>query len=351
MRLDLFPGFGIPVEPGYWRLMVAGVARQEYVPTVSKRMLIRMLGSAMDASDEELTHPEFVRRVSPFVADGAGKLPVRLRVGDHWIGLKKRTRRNGHFRQGLLLDGNLVERHVRTDRHGRQWLPMDAMLSAEARRNPDGSAGGELTASGEIWLVPPAGWSVISDVDDTIKESGIGDRRELLLNTFLRSFRAVPGMAGLYSDWAARGVQFHYVSTSPCQLLHPLVEMRNGFDFPGGSLHLRNFRLRNHVLKKLARIRRSSKSSIIRKLIELQPQRRFLLIGDAGETDIEIYRKAASKFPRRVAGVFIRRLDHEEFPDHRFVKASRSVPSVPFFQYSTAEELALLAGPILQQPL
>lgn len=303
-------------------------------------MLIRMLASIIDATEEQVASPEFVRRVSPFVANAARKLPVSVSLGDTGVRLKKPTRRNGHFQQWLSLPGHLVDRCLQSDLHGRPVLRPLITCSA-----PDGV----LQSEGSIWLARSGGWSVISDVDDTIKESAIGDRRKMLVNTFLRDFQAVEGMAEVYGRLARSGAGFHYVSSSPCQLLGPLSGLLADAGFPGGSMHLREFRLRNHVLQKVARIRRSGKSRVIRRLIQSQPSRRFLLIGDSGETDIDIYRKAARRYPDQVAGIFIRRLECSEFPADKMRRLRDSCPATLCADFEHPHQLDGLLARVVEQ--
>jgi Uncharacterized conserved protein (DUF2183) len=339
MQLDAFPGFALPTGDGCWRMLVSGAIRHDYLPTVRKRMLIRLLGNLMDATEDQLSSPEFLRRVTPFVADGAGKQVVQVRLGDQGLALRKRTRRNGHFSQWVTVPAGLVEACRETDRFGR------ALLQPEVLCEIDGQI---LRETAETWLVPATGTTIVSDVDDTIKESAIGDRSEMLANTFLREFRAVEGMAKLYRELADSGCAFHYVSSSPCQLLHALLGFRDGEGFPGGSLHLRDFRLRNHVLQKVARIRRSGKSKVIRRLIESQPGRRFILVGDAGERDLDLYRKVARRSPRQVAGIFIRRLADVPFPEERAGKCRDSLPGTLVGDFETADQLDRLMRRVLE---
>lgn len=78
---------------------------------------------------------------------------------------------------------------------------------------------------GSVQLVSPTGISVVSDIDDTIKETHVLNRHELAANTFLREFRGVPGMADLFRRWAAGDhIVFHYVSGSPWQLYPALSD-------------------------------------------------------------------------------------------------------------------------------
>src|SRR5690606_16999887 len=59
------------------------------------------------------------------------------------------------------------------------------------------SAGDDRHFAGTVTLLPPAGVSVVSDIDDTVKVTDVHDRDELLANTFIRPYRAVDGMADL----------------------------------------------------------------------------------------------------------------------------------------------------------
>ena len=87
---------------------------------------------------------------------------------------------------------------------------------------------------------------------------------------------------------------------------------------------------------------------MIRRLIQSQPGRRFLLIGDGGEKDIDIYRKMARKFPAQVAAIFIRRLDGQEFPEDRMRKLRGSCPGTLCADFSHPDQIATLTDRIFR---
>ena len=171
--------------------------------------------------------------------------------------------------------------------------------------------GGEddpTSARGVAWLVPPEGISVVSDIDDTIKVTGIGSKREALANTFLREFRAIPGMAGMFAR-IARGessVAFHYVSLSPWQLATPLEEFLAREGFPGGSLHLQPFRMQDGDFGDLVGDSRAKKKAAIEPLFAMWPKRRFVLVGDSSQFDPEVFGEFARSHPGRVELILIR---------------------------------------------
>jgi phosphatidate phosphatase APP1 len=188
----------------------------------------------------------------------------------------------------------------------------------------------------------PTGTCVVSDIDDTIKDSDVGNRKQLLANTFLRDFRSIDGMAEVYRTWSESGASFHYVSSSPWQLYTSLHQMNVSHRFPAGTMHLRNFRLRDQLLKKIS-LRRQGKTTAIRFLMKHLPERKFILIGDSGEKDPEIYRKICRKYPGRVSALFIREIPERPLEEERLRKIAQTMPTGVVAKFSNAQELKSLA--------
>ena len=195
-------------------------------------------------------------------------------------------------------------------------------------------------ACGHAFLLPPEGVSVISDIDDTLKYSHVACKRTLLTNTFLREFEPIAGMAELFRQWAAGGVAFHYVSSSPWQLYRHLAEHLDQQGFPDGSYHLRAFRLRDHLIRRLLMLRRSGKAAVIRGILQMFPGRAFILVGDSGEADPEIYGLMARKFPGQVAGIYIRQIAGRRDTPARYQRAFRGVPYEAVRLFREPTELA-----------
>ena len=156
-------------------------------------------------------------------------------------------------------------------------------------------------------------------------------------------------MAELYNDWFQRGADFHYVSSSPWQLHAPLLDLQTSGGFPRGTIHLRNFQLRNHVVQRALMIRRHGKSTSIKSLLQAFPQRKFILIGDSGEKDPEIYQKFARRFPEQIKGIFIRDLNSRPLASERIQKLSRAIGRERFGTFTTSSELVELAEPLIDK--
>ncbi|CAO3591347.1 unnamed protein product [Absidia cylindrospora] len=156
---------------------------------------------------------------------------------------------------------------------------------------------------GMVNLIEPTGISIISDIDDTIKETQIlHGVRAVLSNTFFNTSKGIPGMAEAYMKWYTQGASFHYVSNSPFQLLPFLYNFLNTARFPPGSMHLR---LDGNLMARLVEIPGRAKRDAILRIMQDFPQRQFVLVGDSGEIDLEIYTKIALENPGRILKIFI----------------------------------------------
>ncbi|CAO3563774.1 unnamed protein product [Mortierella alpina] len=139
---------------------------------------------------------------------------------------------------------------------------------------------------GVVNLIDPEGISIISDIDDTIKETNVSaGARIILRNTFLQDMRDVPGMSEVYGQWWEQGAAIHYVSNSPWQLIPSLLEFFHTHKFPPGSAHLR---LHDSVLKTYFMEPGENKRRSIREILRDFPKRKFILVGDSGEIDMEM---------------------------------------------------------------
>jgi phosphatidate phosphatase APP1 len=203
----------------------------------------------------------------------------------------------------------------------------------------NGSTNGVLTASVsfkraggrvaplEIHFLEEQGVSVISDIDDTIKISEVLDKPALLENIFCRTFKPVEGMAGVYRGWErALGVQFHYVTASPWQLYVPLSDFTRSNGFPAGTWHMKEFRVKDRSVLELFASPEHYKPGVIEPLLRRFPKRQFVLVGDSGEKDPEIYGALARKYPAQIQRIFIRDVTGESAGSPRYEKAFAQVP-------------------------
>jgi len=329
-QVVLFPTIGYRSADGRgWHVQVHGDVFSQGAVSLGKRFLLTMLQRVMKAPKDAFQSDLFRFRIQRFLAkDEAGKR-IAVKVGEHIYALPKRTRPNGHF-LGTL---RIAEQEL---------APFTVSLSTTQRQvslDVCDAQGDALGLTGHAHLLEPAGVSVISDIDDTLKHSNVICRRTLLMNTFLKEFEPIVGMAQLFQAWESQGAAFHYVSSCPWQLYQHLQALFGASGFPTGSFHLRAFRLRDHLLRKLL-LRKSGKAMVIHSLLKLFPQRRFILVGDNVEADPEIYGAAARHFPNQVQQIFIRSLTIPRNDPARYAAAFRGLRPGIVRMFTAASDIA-----------
>lgn len=332
----LYPSVGcLDESQRFWRVWIQGAVFDTAQANLRKRLMLRLLRRAMDVDPAELQTPVFQDRIRGFLAEGEKGKRVLIRCGDQTYRIPRKTKKNGQFSAVLKIPRQAVEASI--TRH--PWEPGMGGSSSVMTMQLALGEGDFREINGEIHLLQTSGWSVISDIDDTIKDTVVTSRRELLANTFLREFRHVSGMAELYSDWARNGdgASFHYVSSSPWQLFDPLVDFQEEF-FPDGSFHLRSFRLRDHMLRKML-LRRPGKSVAVAKLVRTFPSRSFILVGDSGEKDLDIYSRIARQAPDQVRRIVIRELPNRPLTAARLEKEARGIAQEKLLVFRDPHEL------------
>ncbi|KAL8667364.1 MAG: hypothetical protein Q9168_007270, partial [Polycauliona sp. 1 TL-2023] len=167
-------------------------------------------------------------------------------------------------------------------------------------------ASDKLSATDEIHITEPQGVSLISDVDDTIKHSAIGaGAREVFRNVFIRDLGdlRIDGVKEWYTKMANMGVKLHYVSNMPWQLFPVLMSFLSGAGLPKGSFHLKHY---TGMLQGIFEPVAERKKGTLERILSDFPSRRFILVGDSGEADLELYTELVQANPGRILGVFIR---------------------------------------------
>jgi phosphatidate phosphatase APP1 len=177
----------------------------------------------------------------------------------------------------------------------------------------------EIVTAGEIFL-PPAHcrYVVISDIDDTVMETGVANKLKMLWNLFMqgpRSRVAFPGMAALLQA-LHRGAAGHesnpmlYVSRGPWSIYEILDEFFNLHKIPiGPILFLREWGLT--LQRPLPRRAQDHKLDLIRNMLGLYRDLPFVLIGDSGQRDPEIYAQVVHEHPGRVLAIYIRNVSRD----------------------------------------
>lgn len=257
--------------------------------------------------------------LADFIADDKFREEVEFSFEDDADGevfrFKSLTNGNGIVIEDFKLSDESARKLLEGKSPG-EWLKIRAATA-------DGAGSGE----GRIRLLAPEGLSVVSDIDDTIKVSQIpAGKKTVLKNTLLKEFQAAEGMLERYlafdHDKTADGqqfddVSFHYVSGSPWQLYRPLSRfLIEQTGFPAGTFHMKELGLNLLSPGSLQSLKKfiigsdlATLDMKIRQITNLMinlPRRKFILVGDSGERDPEVFRALKKLFPEQVLKIYIR---------------------------------------------
>ncbi|GAA4748821.1 hypothetical protein GCM10023328_34130 [Modestobacter marinus] len=245
----------------------------------------------------------------------------------------------------LALGG--VRRRARSDAAGLVDVTLDVEL-------PPGPAQVEFLVPGReparatVHVAgPDARRGVVCDVDDTVWVTGLRHPLRAAWRTFGRSSSGrtvVPGMALLLT----RLVQDHphapvvYLSNGPWNLAGPVARFLHRNRFPAGALLMTDWGI---TPRAWFRDGRAHKRGALERLSADLPGIRWVLVGDDGEHDPEIYRDFARRHPDRVEAIALRQVlpggDEERTDD---------ADGVPVVRAPDGAALAARLDPVLDLP-
>ncbi|HPY39990.1 MAG TPA: DUF2183 domain-containing protein, partial [Thiolinea sp.] len=214
-----------------------------------------------------------------------------------------------HLRVQLQFQGQTIE--VLTDKEGyfTAKLPVSDLTAQGLWYDyqVDVPVQSQLTAAfkpitGQVQIPsPPCDFGIISDIDDTLMVTNATSMLSMMRLTFLRSPASrlpFAGVSTFYQALVQGGVvprPIFYVSSSPWNLYEFLEDFMRLNKIPLGTLFLRDFGLQT-----LKASHHDHKSHYIKQIMDTYPQLPFILIGDSGQHDPEIYSELLSQRPQQV---------------------------------------------------
>ena len=221
---------------------------------------------------------------------------------------------DGYFRFDIELEGD--------------W-PYPAQTAWEVVRLGWENVDGHQSVTGHV-LVPGADAQigVISDIDDTIIETGITGGIHNVVRNWKRIFAQMPqdrilvkgadafygaigGGLAVPSEQQPTGSfipathrPFFYISSSPWNLFSYLVAFQQSRELPLGALFLRNWGFNRATIGKKSHGEHKQRS--ISEILEHFADLRFAFIGDDTQGDLPAFAEAVAREPDRIAAVFIR---------------------------------------------
>jgi phosphatidate phosphatase APP1 len=174
--------------------------------------------------------------------------------------------------------------------------------------SPPSPGGGGVRSKGHVLVPHGARFGVISDLDDTVVRSSATNVLKMawiVVRNNAHTRLPFEGVAAFYRalqlgpDSKSSNPVF-YVSSSPWNIYDMLVDFLNVHGVPHGPLFLKDWSL--GVLGK----HRDHKIRVIRHLLCTYENLPFVLIGDSGEEDPQIYLQAAQEHQGRIKAIYIR---------------------------------------------
>lgn len=221
---------------------------------------------------------------------------------------------DGYFRFDIALEGD--------------W-PYPAQTAWEVVRLGWDNRHGHQAVTGHV-LVPGADAQigVISDIDDTIMETGITGGWHNVVRNWKRIFAQMPqerilvegadvfygaiggGLAVPSRNQPTGSIipathrPFFYISSSPWNLFSYIVAFKRSRELPMGALFLRNWGFNRATIGKKSHGAHKQRS--IADILEHFADLRFAFIGDDTQGDLPAFAEAVAREPERIAAVFIR---------------------------------------------
>jgi phosphatidate phosphatase APP1 len=221
---------------------------------------------------------------------------AQVRVHARGLRLDVKANEEGYFR--VSLPGSPSSAGIR-------WQPIELELlePLDEQSEPARSTGQILTVG------PDAEFGVISDLDDTVIRTDVRSVPRMIRAVALGNAHTrlpFPGVAAFYRALQhgreARAVNpIFYVSSSPWNLYDLLDEFLAVRGIPAGPLILRDWGMGVNPARNAPH-----KLEAITNVLATYPELPFILIGDSGQEDPEIYREIMARHPGRVRAAYIR---------------------------------------------
>ncbi|MCP4501085.1 MAG: App1 family protein [Deltaproteobacteria bacterium] len=156
---------------------------------------------------------------------------------------------------------------------------------------------------------------VVSDFDDTLAKSFAANKAKLALEVLSKNASQlvmVKGAAEAFSMAetspgggggeleSSKAAAFFYLSSSPLSFFDRIQDFLNLHGFPQGMILLKDYGAESISDPHGYKTRR------IEMLLAAMPDNKFVLVGDAGEADPEIYGNLKKKYPTRIQRIVIR---------------------------------------------
>jgi phosphatidate phosphatase APP1 len=326
-RVVLFPAYASRAPDGRtWKLELGGWIFEPETGDVLRNKAVGKLKVSLGLMEGSAAARVFEERVRPFFADNERGKTLSVELAGRVFALPA-SDEDGQLVGSLELDDALARAHAD-----------GGTLTARVLLRP----GDDRAFTTTVRLVEPEGLTIVSDIDDTVKVTEVRDTAAVARRTFTMPFEPVPGMAPKYRAWLGSDGHLHFVSSSPWQLYPALGELTHAAGFPvDATFSLKRIRPRDVLdsLDTLLADPTTTKPDAIRAILDRFPKRRFVLVGDSGEKDPEVYAPFLRDHPDRIVRVYVRDVTGEPRTAPRYVEVFKGLPADKWVIFGDASQL------------
>jgi phosphatidate phosphatase APP1 len=211
------------------------------------------------------------------------------------------------------------------DDHGFLKVPLPAgmqpgLVGVTVQLETPNYAAANATTTLQVWDATDPLLGVISDIDDTLTDTRITHKLQALKNTFFENTyrvkvfdnapQAVVAVAGKSANLLPTLPVF-YLSGSPWALHERISDAFDRVGLPHGVTILRRYS--QEPLDPY-----DFKHPHLLDIVDANPARKWILLGDTGEKDPEVYRTLRQERPGTVEAVFIHNVTNADPQDARY---------------------------------
>lgn len=245
--------------------------------------------NSIDTDSKELK--VLKERLTGFITKNVGNVPLSITTFN----------KDCNIVQRIISDARgFIDTKIITD-----FAPTGIKISLDHDQTLNCSA--DITETFPNCLIDSKGIAIISDIDDTIKHTGVtGDKKSMFRNVFVHSVDS--WVIDYVPEWYNNlkrfyNADFFYVSNSPIQL-YPVLNDYISKYLPMGPIFLKQYS--GNLLSGITTSSADRKLNTLKTIINDFPQKKFVLIGDSGEQDLEAYISIALNYPDQIVAIYIR---------------------------------------------
>lgn len=222
------------------------------------------------------------------------------------------------------------------------WVTVNLSLP---KRNAKELAATSFT--GQIFIVQEAcEYAIVSDIDDTIVKTSATKIFKHISTVLLNSAASrepFTGVAELYQalqhgpDGKGHNPVF-YVSSSPWNIFGLFADFMRHHNIPVGPIRLKDFGLTKDRFLKSGHA--NYKYELVQNYLDDYPELNFILVGDSGQADAEVYAKVVEKNPDRILAVYVRHVTDKTPELVEKAKQKITANAIPFLLMEDSSDAA-----------